>query len=215
MKLNVSNSKSRDKSLQEVSFRGNSPLDLFAPSACGSARLLWAGHQLLGEEVLELHQHLVAPVPDRRPAWTQCCTINWIPIYCVPFSCRDLRQSEELRLTISSLMMTSEWPLVKLESFCSFAGVLTRIQSRAWQRPLSSCSSLTTSSTWLAQRRLLPTTSKTSPSGLDFLTVGGFTWALHRPMVTLPPLAPKSVSSREKNLFSTSLFKQLVKKSVH
>ena len=55
------------------------------------------GHQLLGEEVLELHQHLVAPVPDRRPAWTQCCTINWIPIYCVPFSCRDLRQSEELR----------------------------------------------------------------------------------------------------------------------
>ena len=56
-----------------------------------------AGHQLLGEEVLELHQHLVAPVPDRRPAWTQCCTINWIPIYCVPFSCRDLRQSEELR----------------------------------------------------------------------------------------------------------------------
>ena len=86
------------------------------------------------------------------------------------------------------------------------AGVLTRIQSRAWQRPLSSCSSLTTSSTWLAQRRLLPTTSKTSPSGLDFLTVGGFTWALHRPMVTLPPLAPKNVSSKEKNLFRTSLF---------
>ena len=35
--------------------------------------------------------------------------------------------------------------------------------------------------------------------------VGDFTWALHKPMVTLPPLAPKSVSSREKNLFSTSL----------
>ena len=31
--------------------------------------------------------------------------------------------------------------------------------------------------------------SKTSPSGLDLLTVGGFL-ALHRPMVTLPPLAP-------------------------
>ena len=38
-----------------------------------------------------------------------------------------------------------------------------------------------------------------------FVTVGGFSWALHKPMVTLPPLAPKSVSSREKNLFSTSL----------
>ena len=48
------------------------------------------------------------------------------------------------------------------------------IQSRAWQRPLSSCSSLTTS-TWLVQRGLLPTMSKkTSPSGLDFLTVGDF-----------------------------------------
>ena len=40
----------------------------------------------------------------------------------------------------------------------------------------------------------------------NFLTVGGFSWALHKPMVTLPPLAPKSVSSREKNLFSTSIF---------
>ena len=29
------------------------------------------GHQLLGKEGFgELHQHLVAPVPDRRPAWT-------------------------------------------------------------------------------------------------------------------------------------------------
>ena len=79
------------------------------------------------------------------------------------------------------------------------------IHSRACQRPLSSCSSLTTS-TWLVQRGLLPTTSKkASPSGLDFLTVGDFR-ALHWPMVTLPPLAPKIESSREKNLFRTSLF---------
>ena len=29
------------------------------------------GHQLFGKEGFgELHQHLVAPVPDRRPAWT-------------------------------------------------------------------------------------------------------------------------------------------------
>ena len=123
--------------------------------------------------------------------------------------------SSTMTTTSEVVMMQNQLPFVKLGSFSSFTGVLTRIQSRAWQRPLSSCSSLTTSSTWLAQRRLLPMTSKTSPSGLDFLTVGGFTWALHRPMVTLPPLAPKSVSSREKNLFSTSLFKQLVKKSVH
>ena len=167
-------------------------------------RRCWSSISILSPQCRtgDRHGHNVAPLTGSQSIVCHFLAVTYVRV-------------KNFALTISSLMMTSEWPLVKLESFCSFAGVLTQIQSRAWQRPLSSCSSLTTSSTWLAQRRLLPTTSKTSPSGLDFLTVGGFTWALHRPMVTLPPLAPKSVCSREKNLFSTSLFKQLVKKSVH
>ena len=158
-------------------------------------RRCWSSISILSPQcrIGDRHGHNVAPLTGSQSIVCHFLAVTYVRV-------------KNFALTISSLMMTSEWPLVKLESFCSFAGVLTRIQSRAWQRPLSSCSSLTTSSTWLAQRRLLPTTSKTSPSGLDFLTVGGFTWALHRPMVTLPPLAPKIVSSREKNLLHTSLF---------
>ena len=112
------------------------------------------GHQLLGEEgVGQLHQHLVAPVPDRRPAWTPSMLnhqldLNTLVGHFLAVTYVRVRNFVHL---ISSLLMTSEWPLVKLESFSSFTGVLTRIQSRAWQLPLSSCSSLTTS-TWLAQR---------------------------------------------------------------
>ena len=59
---------------------------------------------------------------------------------------------------------------------------------------------------WPEQLEMLLTMStKSSSSGLDFLTVGDF-GALHWPMSTLPPLAPKIVSSEEKNLFRTSLF---------
>ena len=42
-------------------------------------------------------------------------------------------------------------------------------------------------------------------AGNRVISVGDFL-ALHWPMVTLPPLAPKIESSKEKNLFRTSLF---------
>ena len=53
-----------------------------------------------------------------------------------------------------------------------------------------------------------------SPSGLDLLTVGDFWKGPPRPKLTLPPLAPKIESSKEKNLLCTSLLR-LVKRSVH
>ena len=122
-------------------------------------RRCWSSISILSPQcrIGDRHGHNVAPLTGSQSIVCHFLAVTYVRV-------------KNFALTISSLMMTSEWPLVKLESFCSFAGVLTRIQSRAWQRPLSSCSSLT-SSTWLVQQRLLPTMSKNpSPSGLELLT---------------------------------------------
>ena len=59
------------------------------------------GHKLLGEEgVGELHQHLVAPVPDRRPSSPDTPDVapnTGYPQHRGPAFHRDPRQSPELR----------------------------------------------------------------------------------------------------------------------
>ena len=59
------------------------------------------GHKLLGEEgVGELHQHLVAPVPDRRPSSPDTPDVapnTGSPQHRGPAFHRDPRQSPELR----------------------------------------------------------------------------------------------------------------------
>ena len=140
-----------------------------------------AGHQLLGVEGGgQLHQHLVAPRQHRQrtPRMLLLCSFH-IAVPSNRFSTTPKGLLYTVRVQnffhlFSSLLMTSEWPLVKLESFQLLHWSTHPDSKQGLATPLSSCSSLT-SSTWLVQQRLLPTMSKNpSPSGLELLTVGDF-----------------------------------------
>ena len=95
-------------------------------------------------------------------------------------------------------------PLSSLDLLLLLSGVLTRSTAGPGNTPVKL---LLSDLIYLSEQleMLLTMSTKSSSSGLDFLTVGDF-GALHWPMSTLPPLAPKIVSSEEKNLFRTSLF---------
>ena len=155
-----------------------------------------AGHQLLGVEGGgQLHQHLVAPRQHRQqtPRMLLLCSFD-IAVSSNRFSTTPKGLLHTMRVQnffhlFSSLLMTSEWPLVKLESFQLLRWSTHPDSKQGLATPLSSCSSLT-SSTWLVQQRLLPTMSKNpSPSGLELLTVGDF-WPSTGPWGPCPGVLP-------------------------
>ena len=68
------------------------------------------GHQLLGEAgVGEPHQHLVAPVPDRRPAWTPSVLNRQLDLNTLVghFLAVTYVRVQDFFHPISSLLMTS------------------------------------------------------------------------------------------------------------
>ena len=126
-------------------------------------RRCWSSISILSPQCRtgDRHGHNVAPLTGSQSIVCHFLAVTYVRV-------------KNFALTISSLMMTSEWPLVKLESFQLLHWSTHPDSKQGLATPLSSCSSLT-SSTWLVQQRLLPTMSKNpSPSGLELLTVGDF-----------------------------------------